>query len=145
MLSKARELFQGHELPATDTGDISYRILIPGQDILADPELRDLVSQPWVSSWCGPGAHLIGYPVRGGEIYNVVCCASEATMEDQKFEGGESKLLIPSNEELVRRFSGWEPRVRKIVGMAGKVKLPLHKQQVALCVMIAILTRDGDI
>ncbi|KAK7427366.1 hypothetical protein QQZ08_006135 [Neonectria magnoliae] len=118
--SKAREIFQGHPLPPTDTGDISYRILIPGQDMLSDPELRDLVSQPWVSSWCGAGAHVIGYPIRGGEIYNVVCCASEATMNDQKFAGGESRLLISSNKELVRRFSDWEPRVKKIVSMAGK-------------------------
>ncbi|KAF5010116.1 hypothetical protein FDECE_3702 [Fusarium decemcellulare] len=118
--SKARELFQGHPLPATDTGDISYRILIPGQDMLADPDLRDLVSQPWVTSWCGPGAHVIGYPVRGGEIYNVVCCASEVTMRDQKFDTGETKLVISDNEELVRRFAGWEPRVRKIIDKAGK-------------------------
>ncbi|KAF2095556.1 FAD/NAD(P)-binding domain-containing protein [Rhizodiscina lignyota] len=118
--SKARTLFQGHELPPIDTGDISYRILIPGQDVLADPELRDLLSQPWVTSWCGPDAHVIGYPIRGGEIYNVICCCSARSMRDQKFVGDETKLVISDNEELVRRFAGWEPRVRKIVSLAGK-------------------------
>ena len=69
MQSKARTPFQGHVLDPADTGDIVYRILIPGEQILADPDLRDLVSQPWVSSWCGPQAHVIGYPVRGGEAH----------------------------------------------------------------------------
>lgn len=119
--SEARPIFQGHDLPPVDTGDIVYRILIPGQEILADPELRDLISQPWVSSWCGPDAHVIGYPIRGGEIYNVVFCCSERSMEEEKMVNGETKRIIQSNQELVRRFKDWEPRVRKIVDLAGKV------------------------
>ncbi|ERT02257.1 salicylate hydroxylase [Sporothrix schenckii 1099-18] len=118
--SKAREAFQGHALPPVDTGDISYRVLVPGQDMLSDPAMRDLVSQPWVSSWCGPDAHVIGYPVRGGEIYNVVFCVSEATMHDQKLAENETKLVIADNAELVERFAAWEPRVRKLAALAGK-------------------------
>lgn len=121
MQSKARPLFQGHELPPTDTGDVVYRVLIPGQDILADPELRDLVSQPWVSSWCGPEAHVIGYPVRGGEIYNVVFCCSQKSMRDRPFDIGENKTVITSNQELIRRFADWEPKVKKIIDIAGQV------------------------
>ena len=119
--SSARNEFQGHELLPNDTGDISYRILVPGEHMLSDPDLRDLISQPWVSSWCGPDAHVIGYPIRGGEIYNVVCCCSEKSMQDQKLEDGKTKIVISDNGELVRRFSDWEPRVKKIVGLAGKV------------------------
>lgn len=121
VFSTARTQVLGYELRPIDTGDISYRILIPGSVILADPELRDLVSQPWVSSWCGPDAHVIGYPVRGGEVYNVVCCCAAKSMRDQPHTGNDTKIVIKSNEELVRRFSDWEPRVRKLVGLAGKV------------------------
>lgn len=119
--SKAREQILGRKLPPIDTGDTSYRILIPGEVLLADPELRDLISQPWVSSWCGPDAHVIGYPVRGGEVYNVVCCCAAKSMQDTAMEEGETKIIINDNSELVRRFSGWEPKVRKIVGHAAKV------------------------
>lgn len=80
------------------------------------------MSQPWVSSWCGPDAHVIGYPIRGGEIYNVVCCCSERSMQDDKLDDGETKIVISDNGELVRRFANWEPRVRKIVNLAGKVR-----------------------
>ncbi|KAL6249700.1 hypothetical protein RBB50_003555 [Rhinocladiella similis] len=118
--SKARTHFQGHELPPIDTGDISYRILIPGQDILKDPDLCELVSQPWVSSWCGPDAHVIGYPVRGGEVYNVVLCCAAKSMRDEAFKDGETRLVIGDNSELVRRFADWTPQVRKIVDHAEK-------------------------
>ncbi len=118
--SKAREAFQGHPLPPTDTGDFSYRLLVPGETILADPLLRDLVSQPWVSSWCGPGAHVIGYPVRGGEIYNVVFCIAAATVHDQELASNETKLVINDNRELVARFAAWEPRVRKLAELTGQ-------------------------
>ncbi|KAH7350130.1 hypothetical protein B0T11DRAFT_290613 [Plectosphaerella cucumerina] len=117
--SSARAAFQGHELPPTDTGDIVYRILIPGQDLLADPEMRDLISQPWVTSWCGPEAHVIGYPVRGGEVYNVVFCCSEASMHERPFAKGENKVVVSDNSELQRRFEGWEPRVRRLVELSG--------------------------
>ncbi|RFU32114.1 hypothetical protein B7463_g4229, partial [Scytalidium lignicola] len=120
VLSTARKQVLGHELPPIDTGDISYRILIPGSVMLADPELRDLVSQPWVSSWCGPDAHVIGYPVRGGEIYNVVCCCAARSMKDAPHTGNETKIVIQSNEELIRRFADWEPRVKKIVSLIGE-------------------------
>lgn len=42
--SKAREAFQGHALPPVDTGDISYRVLVPGQDMLSDPDI--------CATWC---------------------------------------------------------------------------------------------
>ncbi len=121
MQSSARAEFQGHELPPTDTGDIVYRILIPGHELLSDPEMRDLISQPWVTSWCGPEAHVIGYPVRGGEVYNVVFCCSKTSMQDRPFQPGENKLVISDNSELLRRFAGWESRVQKLIALSGKV------------------------
>ncbi|UPK95695.1 hypothetical protein LCI18_006630 [Fusarium solani-melongenae] len=118
--SSARAEFQGHPLPPTDTGDVVYRILIPGEVLLADPEMRSLISDPWVTSWCGPEAHVIGYPVRGGEVYNVVFCCSEKSMQDSPFQPGENKLVISDNSELRRRFSGWDLRVEKLIENSGK-------------------------
>lgn len=83
--------------------------------------MKELISQPWVTSWCGPEAHVIGYPVRGGEVYNVVFCCSETSMQDRPFKPGENKLVISDNTELRRRFSDWEPRVKKLVELSGKV------------------------
>ncbi|WAO95592.1 FAD-binding-3 domain-containing protein [Fusarium falciforme] len=65
-------------------------------------------------------AHVIGYPVRGGEVYNVVFCCSEKSMQDSPFQPGETKLVISDNSELRRRFSGWDPRVEKLIENSGK-------------------------
>lgn len=122
--SQAREHILGRPFPPVDTGDIVYRILIPGSVVLDDPELFELVSQPWVSSWCGPGAHVIGYPVRGGEVYNVVFCCDASSLQDEPMQEGETKQIINDNSELVRRFAEWCPQVRKLVSYTSKVGLP---------------------
>lgn len=92
-----------------DTGDVAYRILIPGEKLLADPDLASLITEPATTSWCGPDAHLVGYPIRDGELYNIVVCATsynETTDEVWVIKG--------DNEELCTRFSKWEPRVQKL-------------------------------
>ncbi|RAK95848.1 salicylate hydroxylase [Aspergillus ibericus CBS 121593] len=107
--STARPLLTGQPDRPRDTGDVAYRILIPGKDLLADPDLADLITDPANTSWCGPDAHLVGYPIRAGELYNIVVCATsqgETTDDTWVVEG--------NNEELCARFSGWEPRVQKL-------------------------------
>jgi salicylate hydroxylase len=92
-----------------DTGDVAYRILIPGKELLADPDLADLITNPATTSWCGPDAHLVGYPIRGGEMYNIVVCAtSQGETTDEVW------VVKGNNEEMTQRFGHWEPRVQKL-------------------------------
>ncbi|KAL1979191.1 hypothetical protein VTN96DRAFT_6526 [Rasamsonia emersonii] len=107
--SVARPLLTGRPDVPRDTGDVAYRILIPGKELLADPDLADLITSPATTSWCGPDAHLVGYPIRGGELYNIVVCATsygETTDEVWVVKG--------NNEELCQRFASWEPRIQKL-------------------------------
>ncbi|GAD98036.1 salicylate hydroxylase [Paecilomyces variotii No. 5] len=107
--SIARPLLTGQPDVPRDTGDVAYRILIPGKELLADSDLKDLITEPATTSWCGPGAHLVGYPIRDGELYNIVVCATsngETTDEVWVVKG--------SNEELCERFASWEPRIQKL-------------------------------
>lgn len=95
-----------------DTGDVAYRILIPGDEVLADPEIASLISDPCTTSWCGPDVHVVGYPIRNGEMYNIVVCAksyNETTDEVWVVKG--------DNTELCERFKDWEPRVRKLFAL----------------------------
>lgn len=97
-----------------DTGDVAYRILIPGEKLLADPELAHLINEPSTTSWCGPDAHVVGYPIRNGEMYNIVVCATsynETTDEVWVVKG--------DNSELCKRFATWEPAVRKLCALTG--------------------------
>jgi salicylate hydroxylase len=52
---------------ATFTGHIAYRALMAQTDLPATLRTQD------VTVWMGPNAHVVHYPVRGGEWLNVVC------------------------------------------------------------------------
>lgn len=113
--SVARPLLTGQPDIPRDTGDVAYRILIPGEKLLADDDLADLINDPCTTSWCGPEAHLVAYPIRNGEMYNIVVCATshnETTDEVWVVKG--------DNRELCSRFSNWEPRVRKLCALTGE-------------------------
>lgn len=74
--SPLRQQLLGDGLP-TFTGHIAYRALVAQADL--PPHLR---SQD-VSVWMGSHAHVVSYPVRGGEFLNVVCLA-EGRLLDEK-------------------------------------------------------------
>lgn len=114
--SIARPLLTGQEDRPRDTGDVAYRILIPGDKLLADPLLATLITKPSTTSWCGPDAHIVGYPIRGGDLYNVVVCATAA---ENEFMSDEAWIVEGDNSELCRRFASWEPRVRKLCALTG--------------------------
>jgi salicylate hydroxylase len=66
--SPLREQVLGDGLPVF-TGHIAYRALIGQTNLPAHLRSQD------VSVWMGPHAHVVSYPLRGGELLNVVCLA----------------------------------------------------------------------
>ncbi|KAI1330627.1 salicylate hydroxylase [Xylariaceae sp. FL0255] len=112
--SLARPLLTGKPDIPRDTGDVAYRILIPGEKLLADPDLATFIKDPCTTSWCGPDAHLVGYPIRNGEMYNIVVCATSYNETTD-----EMWVVKGDNSELCKRFASWEPRVQKLCKLTG--------------------------
>ncbi|MBB3663962.1 MULTISPECIES: FAD-dependent monooxygenase [Prauserella salsuginis group] len=87
------------------SGEMAYRVLIPGDKIAADPATRWLVDRFQSTIWYGPGRHLVHYMIRGGEYLNVVAlvpCSDEVA----------EKWSAPvGSDELVNAFPGWDDRV----------------------------------
>ncbi|KAJ3992427.1 salicylate hydroxylase [Lentinula boryana] len=108
--------------PLVDTGDVAYRILVPASPLLQDPDLtvRKLVTEPWATHWMGPEGHAVGYPLRGGELYNIIIDVTHRT--DRGKSVGEAEWSKRAdNRELVERFKdGWCPIVRRLCGMTGE-------------------------
>ena len=73
--SPLRQQLLGDGLPAF-TGHIAYRALVAQADLPAH------VRSQSVSVWMGPQAHVVSYPVRGGEYLNVVCLAEGRLLDD---------------------------------------------------------------
>lgn len=100
----------GKEVRPVPTGDSAYRALLTREQ-LSDPEFDSLRFQDGSVVWLGPGSHVVGYFVRGGEAYNMVILVpdDEITEESWKLKGDPNKLR--------KSFKGWDPRLRKLLDM----------------------------
>ena len=90
--------------PPRVTGHVVYRAVIDKKDFPID--LR------WnaASIWVGPNCHLVHYPLRGGEQYNVVVTFHSRTKEEWGITEG-------SLDEVQRYFQGICPRARQLIDL----------------------------
>jgi len=100
--SKVRERIVGDGKPRV-SGHIAYRAVLPAADI--PEELR------WNSMclWAGEKTHLVQYPLRRGELFNLV-----AVFHSDKFTQGWNDFGDP--EELNLRFADKCSQVRTLLG-----------------------------
>ncbi|GME33298.1 hypothetical protein T310_1599 [Neofusicoccum parvum] len=117
--SSVRTAVNGEPLEPRDTGDVAYRILVPSGPLLNDPKTRHLVQEPWATHWIGPEAHAVGYPLRDGELYNIIIDVTHRTDKGTQLQEEEWRKQA-DNKELVERFKGWCYPVQKLCGLTGE-------------------------
>lgn len=100
--SVVRQQFVGDE--ARVTGHVVYRAVVDRADFPED--LR------WnaASIWVGPNCHLVHYPLRGGEQYNVVVTFHSRETEEWGVKEG-------SKEEVQSYFQGICPKARQLIDL----------------------------
>jgi len=74
--SPLRQQLLGDGVPSF-TGHIAYRALVAQTDLPVHLRSQD------VSVWMGSQAHVVSYPVRGGEYLNVVCLTEGRLLDDE--------------------------------------------------------------
>ncbi|MBI5792093.1 MAG: 3-hydroxybenzoate 6-monooxygenase [Rhodocyclales bacterium] len=90
--------------PPRVTGHVVYRAVVDKQDFPLDLQWNA------ASIWVGPNCHLVHYPLRGGEQYNVV-----VTFHSRKQE--EWGVTEGSKEEVQSYFQGICPRARQLIDL----------------------------
>jgi 3-hydroxybenzoate 6-monooxygenase len=90
--------------PERVTGHVVYRAVADAKDFPDDLKLN----APCL--WAGPDCHLVHYPLRGGEQYNVVM-----TFHSRKPE--EWGVTEGSREEVMSYFAGVGPRARRLLNL----------------------------
>ncbi|CAG7926646.1 unnamed protein product [Penicillium olsonii] len=118
-------LLEDSTIKAVATGDAAYRIMLPREVMEKDPELKALIDEPQATRWLGPGRHIIAYPVRKHELYNVVLLHPDSHGVD------ESWTTKGSKQEVVENYDGWDSTVRKLIELVDdnevlEWKLCLH-------------------
>ncbi|KAL2859670.1 hypothetical protein BJX68DRAFT_252491 [Aspergillus pseudodeflectus] len=104
----------GHIDHAQPTGDAAYRILIPKQDLAGDPEALALLNSNVGMRWLGPGGHIMAYPIKKNQIYNMVLLHPRPAGRDDDPDA-ESWTQQGSKEEMRRFYERWNPLVNKLL------------------------------
>ncbi|KAJ5211878.1 uncharacterized protein N7498_003524 [Penicillium cinerascens] len=105
--SQCREAFVGKKDEPIPTGDLAYRIVL-NADQISDPDLKALVQNPEVHFWIGPGAHAVGYSLRGGQVYNIVLLVPDNLPPGVSRQAG-------SVDEMRQLFVGWDPILNRFL------------------------------
>jgi salicylate hydroxylase len=119
------QLLEDSTIKAVATGDAAYRIMLPREIMEKDPELKELIDEPQATRWLGPSRHIIAYPVRKHELYNVVLLHPDGHGVQ------ESWTTKGSKQEMVDNYNGWDSKVRKLIDLVDddevlEWKLCLH-------------------
>ncbi len=107
--SRIRNQLLGDAKPRV-SGHIAYRAVLPRA------EVPDDLWQNNVVLWAGPKTHLVHYPLRRGELYNLV-----AVFHSDKYEEGWNVYGDP--EELEQKFSSERPEVRRLLAKINAWKM----------------------
>ena len=86
------------------SGHVVYRAVVDKKDFPADLQWNA------ASIWVGPNGHLVHYPLRGGEQYNVVVTFHSREQEEWSVREG-------SREEVQSYFEGICPRARQLIDL----------------------------
>ncbi|MEQ5778521.1 3-hydroxybenzoate 6-monooxygenase [Thalassospira sp. NFXS8] len=99
--SKTRELIAG-DGAVRPSGHIAYRAVLPKAEMPTELATNSM------TLWAGEKAHLVQYPLRGGELFNLV-----AVFHSDKFSQGWNDAGDP--EELQMKFADKCPEVRSLL------------------------------
>lgn len=99
--SRIREGIIGDGPPRV-SGHIAYRAVLRRDEVPED------LWRPDVVLWAGPKTHLVHYPLRRGELFNLV-----AVFHSDRYEEGWN--AEGDVDELMRRFQGQRPEVMRLL------------------------------
>ena len=100
--SAVRRQYVGDE--ARVSGHVVYRAVVDRQDFPTD------LAWNAASIWVGPNCHLVHYPLRGGQQYNVVVTFHSREQEAWSVREG-------SREEVQSYFDGICPKARQLIDL----------------------------
>lgn len=91
------------DIPFT-TGDVVFRLAIPGKELPQTPEILALTKPPSVNLWLGPKSHAVSYLLKRDDIFNIVLVCRDNP--DAQVMYGPQPV---DRNELLSKFAEWEP------------------------------------
>ncbi|KAM5343807.1 hypothetical protein ACJ41O_012344 [Fusarium nematophilum] len=98
--------------PAVPTGDAVFRLVLDRACLASDPSLRHYIEGNTIKRWIGPGRHVVAYPVKNHQAYNIV-------MPHPDRGGLEEAWTKPgSKADMLKEFEGWHQDLVKMLQLA---------------------------
>ncbi|EME83036.1 uncharacterized protein MYCFIDRAFT_35872 [Pseudocercospora fijiensis CIRAD86] len=108
--SQVRSAVLGYVKEPEESGDLAYRITIPRENLVNDPDhfIRDIVGKGVTAIWWGPNRHAVLYSIRNHEMANLVLiCPDDLPYEVSRHDGDV--------EQMHKLFEGWDPRLKALL------------------------------
>jgi salicylate hydroxylase len=110
---------------AIPTGDAVFRVVLTREQLSQYPDLLPYIQEKKAIRWVGPERHIIAYPVRNHEIYNIALAHPDRGRVD------EGWTTVSSKKNLLAEYEGWDPVLLKLFDLVpeGNVlewKLCMH-------------------
>jgi salicylate hydroxylase len=107
--SRTRESILGDQnLHAYDSPNCAYRATVPRDVMMADPEIAHLMVDINANCWIGHNRHLMAYPIRQGQLYNLVMSHPGKASVGRWNEPGDLS-------EMKQHYSSFDPVVQKVL------------------------------
>lgn len=100
------------------TGDAAYRITIPREKLLDQPQLLKLADESVGYRWMGPQGHIMAYPIRNHQLINMVL------LHPDRRDTEESWTATGSKSNMMEFYSGWSPMVRALLDLVEEEEIP---------------------
>ena len=108
--SKVREcIFPGLSIKPTSTANCAFRATVPVEEMMADPQTAELMTDVNANAWIGPDRHVMAYPIRQGAMYNLVMCHPGQAKPGEWNVSGDV-------EQMRATYADFGPVIRKIIG-----------------------------
>jgi salicylate hydroxylase len=115
-------ILRERDLQAVASPNYAYRATVPAAIMNGDPEIAHLMTDINSNCWIGPERHIMAYPIRNGEMYNIVMSHPEEGAADGAWnQPGDLN-------EMRAHYANWDPLIRKVLShVTGCMKWKLAK------------------
>ncbi|KAI5955951.1 hypothetical protein KGF57_003436 [Candida theae] len=92
----------------TPSSNCAYRATVSREEMLSDPAIAHLVTDVNSNCWIGYRRHVMAYPIRNGELYNIVMSHPGQASVGRWNEPGDV-------EEMKNHYKNFDPVVRQLL------------------------------
>lgn len=96
---------------STSTGDAAYRVVIPREKMQGDKRALELLDSDVGMRWMGPGGHIMAYPIKNNQMYNMVLLHPQKLNVEQT----ESWTNKGDKKEMLDFYKSWNDLVRDLL------------------------------